>query len=173
MNPSHLLLAVPLVAALTFAAACGSDDAGSGAVPDGTELPSPDDAVTNPPATDVPATDAPGADDGAGDAPQGDLIGSSNIGGPVIDPQLHPIDSIAIAESYPEQLMITFTAGDPNCTAADARAIGRDTDVVVELLVGITEDAMSKSCVAGDDFEQTISIALTEGLDGRDVVAAG
>jgi hypothetical protein len=38
--------------------------------------------------------------------------------------------------------------------------------VIVTLQVGITEDALSRSCLAGD-FEHTLSIALVAGLDGR------
>ncbi len=99
-------------------------------------------------------------------------LGTGNVGGPVVAPKPHPIDDIAIAESYPEQLMVRFTNGDPNCTAADATATATGSTVIVTLEVGITEDALSRSCLAGDDFEQTVSIALDVGLDGREVIAA-
>ncbi len=152
---------------LTFVllmAACGSDD--------DTPINATDDA--DPTTTEVPSDDgtssdeAPSGDDGAGD---GAVIGEANLNGEVVDPQPHPIDEIVIAESYPEQLGITFTAGDPNCLAADATAEVVGDEVVVTLLVGITTDALTRSCLA-DQVQHTISIPLTEGLDGRTVVPA-
>jgi len=106
----------------------------------------------------------------ASDEPSSEVIGTGNVGGPVVDPQPHPIDGIDIAESDPEQLIVRFTSGDPNCTAADASAAAVGNTVEVSLTVGITEDALSRSCLAGD-VEQSVTIALDEGLDGRDVSA--
>lgn len=156
-----------LAAAVLLAlAACGSDDDSS------TTLPAPADSVDQP--AEEPIDDDTGDDDSADEAPTGDgvPIGSGNVGGPVVDPQPYPIDSIDILESFPEQLMVNFTGGDPNCTAADATASIDGDVVLVELEVGITEDALTRSCVAGTDVEQSVTIALDEGLDGRDVVAA-
>jgi len=149
--PSRSIAAAALVGVLV--AGCGSDDA-----------------------RDRPATDLPTNTSASGNAAQttvdvGPVIGTGNIGGTVVDPRPHPIDGIDIAESYPEQLMVRFTAGDPNCTAATATATGSPDSVVVTLEVGITEDALAKSCVA-DEFEQVVSIPLDEGLDGREVVPA-
>ncbi len=157
-------LAVAAAVAIGLAA-CGSDESG-------TRLPPPLD--TGAPASDpaVPSSDDPPA---ASDAPAGQsdqVLGAGNVGGTVVDPKPHPIDGIDIAESYPEQLMVRFTSGDPNCTAADATATATGSSVIVTLEVGITEDALSRSCLAGDDFEQTVSIALDAGLDGREVIAA-
>jgi len=153
--------------------ACGSDDSGA-SDESGEQLPPPFDAGT--------AVTAPGdlePDPGSGtdstlDAPpaQSDqILGTGNLGGTVVDPKPHPIDDIAIAESSPEQLMVRFTSGDPNCTAADATATATGSTVIVTLQVGITEDALSRSCLTGD-FEHTVSIALDAGLDGREVIAA-
>ena len=159
----RIVAALLTVGAITLAA-CGSDDSGA-------ELPPVTDSATAEP--DAGAADQGDADDGGSDAapPEGEVIGSGNVGGTVVDPKPHPIDDIAIAESYPEQLMVRFTSGDPNCTAADATATVTGATVVVTLEVGITEDALSRSCVAGD-FEQTVSIPLQVGLDGRDVIIA-
>ncbi|MFK8023005.1 MAG: hypothetical protein AB8G26_03485 [Ilumatobacter sp.] len=160
--PVHQL-ALPLVAALAFAA-CGSDD------PAFEELPAPSD--TDASVGDEPV-DEPSGDEA--DAPVDDatmvVIGTGNMGGTPVDPQPHSIDAIAIMESFPEQLAVTFTGADPNCTAADATASTNGDIVLVELEVGITEDALTRSCLAGE-FEHTISIPLDEGLNGRDVVAA-
>jgi len=157
--------AVLIIGALGLAA-CGSDDSetqlpppldtgGTPTVPDASELPEPGPASTS----NSPA--------GQGD----EVLGTGNVGGTVVDPEPHPIDDIAVAESYPEQLMIRFTSGDPNCTAADATAIATGSAVIVTLRVGLTEDALRRSCLAGD-FEQTVAIALDAGLDGREVIAA-
>ena len=164
--------ALMIVGALGLTA-CGSDDSG-GSDDSREQLPPPLDAGT---AVTAPGGEeaAPGSGtDSSLDVPpaQSDqILGTGNIGGTVVDPKPHPIDGIAIAESYPEQLMVRFTSGDPNCTAADAMATATGSTVIVTLQVGITEDALSRSCLAGD-FEQTVSIALDAGLDGRNVVAA-
>lgn len=150
-------------------AACGSDDAGLGA-----ELP------TSAPMSEQPADD-PVVDpsDDVIDQPVdldaavigGTVVGSANMGGTIVDPKPHPIIDMAIAESFPEQLMVRFTAGDANCLAATATATASGDEVIVSLDTGITEDALTRSCVAGD-VEHTLSIALDEGLNGRAVVAA-
>lgn len=144
---SRRLRRLPAAVAITLAlAACGSDTAD----PAGEPLPDPG----------VTAPGQPPAD--------GEVIGTANMGGTVVDPKPHPIDGFVIAESFPEQIGITFTAGDPNCTAADARAVATDSQVRVVLDVGITEDALARSCLAGD-VEHSMMIPLIEGLDGRDV----
>ena len=159
-----------LVIGVLGLAACGSDDSGEQLSPpldtgDAHSVPEPDAALD-------PDTD-PGPDSGSDTLPgqSGQVLGMGNVGGTVVDPQPYPIDAIAIAESYPEQLMIRFTSGDPNCTAADAVATATGSTVIVTLWVGITEDALGRSCLA-DDFEQTVAIALDAGLDGREVIAA-
>ncbi len=141
-------------------AACGSDDSDD-------ELPPPLDTTATSETTDQSNDSGPDAPVGQSDQ----VLGTGNVGGTVVDPKPHPIDGIDIAESYPEQLMVRFTSGDPDCTAADATATATGSTVIVTLRVGITEDAMSRSCVAGD-FEQTVSITLDAGLDGREVFAA-
>ena len=139
-------------------AACGSDDSGK-------QLPPPLDTAV------APSISGPAPDTDTPPDQSDQILGTGNVGGTVVDPQPHPIDDIAIAESYPEQLMVRFTSGDPNCTAADAAATATGSTVIVTLRVGITEDALRRSCLAGD-FEQTVMIALDAGLDGREVIAA-
>lgn len=124
-----------------------------------------------PAASQLPATTVAQTIDADVPVSVGTVIGTANLNGVVVDPQPHAIDEFVIAESYPEQIQFTFTAGDPSCTAADARAVADGDTVRVELEVGITEDALAKSCVAGE-FAHTMSIALTEGLDGRTVTLA-
>lgn len=153
-----------VVLATVGVAACGSDD------PDEPE-PTVTDAASDVSApSDADPTATTGSPPPSADA-AGGVIGTGNVGGPVVDAQPHPIDGIDIAESYPEQLIVRFTSGDPNCTAADATASVDGDRVVVSLVVGITEDALTRSCLAGD-VEQSVTISLDEGLDGRDVVPA-
>lgn len=128
-------------------AACGADESGD----------------------QVPVPVGSNAEPSSGDSKQ--VLGTGNVGGAVVDPRPYAIDDIEIAESYPEQLTVRFTGGDPNCTAANATATATGSSVVVDLQVGITEDALMRSCLAGD-FEQNVTISLDTGLDGRDVVAA-
>ncbi len=163
-------LAVCATAAISLAmSACGSDEG----VGESNSVPA-DDSL--PPVTS--GTDADADTDGdtdtdvdAGTDADLAVIGTGNLGDEVVDPKPYAIDDIAILESFPEQLAVTFTAGDPNCTAVDATArASADSDVQVSIEVGITADALTRSCVAGNDFEQTVIIALDEGLDGRDVV---
>ncbi len=102
---------------------------------------------------------------------EGLLIGSDNMGGEILDPKPATIDSIDIMESYPEQIAVNFTAGAEGCTAATAQAFATDTQIIIALDVGITTDAMSKSCMSGD-FSHKLIIALDEGSDGREIVIA-
>lgn len=191
-----------LVLALAFAAAaCGNSDEAStvaGADTDSNQLPSDEQGDTDLPIDDQPNTDEtvgqdpsiePGSEDpgDAVDEPSSDpepvsdsaagdelLIGSANIGGEIVDPKPHQILDLAIAESYPEQLQISFMAGDENCLAATATAhiSEDDSQVIVLLNTGITTDALTKSCLAGQ-FEHNMSIPLDVGLDGREIVMPG
>jgi hypothetical protein len=149
ITPPTTFAALTIAVALALGA-CGSDEATSDTLPE--------------PAAET--TDFPATPD---DVPDGETIGTANMGGLVIDPKPHAIDGIDIAESYPEQLTVTFTAGDAGCMAADAEAKVVNGEVVVYLNVGITEDALVKTCPAGD-VQHQLTIALTEGLDGRPVV---
>lgn len=158
------------LAAVLLLAACGSDEDVS------------IDASTGDDTTDstvAPSGDGDGADDGSGQnvddvqptTDGGVIIGRGNVGGSVVDPQAYEIVDIVIAESDPEQLNVGFTAGDPNCLAANAIAEVVGEEVIVTLYVGITTDALTKSCLA-DTFEHVVTVPLTEGLDGRSVVTA-
>jgi hypothetical protein len=166
---SRRSLAVALVSGTVAFTACGSDDAAN-------QLTSSADArsaASDLPVTDTTPLDTPPADTMSDvDAASGTTqIGSGNVGGPIVDPKPHPIGTIDIAESFPEQLVVRFTSGAPECTAATATATADGDRVLVALEVGITEDALTKSCLAGE-FENSVTIPLDEGLGGRDVVPA-
>lgn len=176
MNTSRTPFSASLLlsAALLFAA-CGSDGStvaseGPNDDPTASQPSDEDTSVNNENTGELPADDAPADSDQELPTPvEGTDLGSSNMGGEIVDPIHHTIDGIDIMESYPEQLAVNFTAGAEPCLAATAQAIGTETQVVVTLHVGITADALTKSCLAGE-FPHTLTIALSEGLDGRDVV---
>ncbi len=178
---NHLYGVLLLVAALAVLAACGGEKLDSSLTD-----PDPEETLVNDNAPSSGSNDAIDQndtidEDAASNAPadtqvataepeQGEtVVGSSNMGGEIVDPKPHLIDDIAIAESYPEQLIISFTAGDEPCVAATATALASESQVRVVLEAGITTDALVKSCLAGH-FPHTLTIALAEGLDGRELV---
>lgn len=163
LSLTSLKILATIAVVVLVAAACGAEDNTISTSPD--EVPS--EPSDDPPAEEPVDSDLPAATPGA--SSEGELIGTTNVGGEIVDPKPTTIDSIAILESYPEQIAVEFTAGDPACTAATAQAFGTETDVIITLEVGITTDALSRSCVAGQ-VPHSITIALDEGLDGRDVV---
>lgn len=155
------------VALLLALASCG--DSSDTVAADGS---SSSENPINLPADDAPATDNPDdeTDETMDQGLPGDVIGAANINGEVISGEAHAIDNIAVLESAPEQLAVTFTAGAEPCLAADAVATASDTEVVVTLMVGINDQAAFTTCEAGD-FEHTITISLDQPLDGRSVTA--
>ena len=164
---------VALIASMFLLAACGSSgdtvDSGSDS---GDRTTAPTAPTTTTPTTDtIPDPEPGGGDDVAAPSGNGTIIGTANIGGEIVDPKPHKILSIEIAESYPEQIAVLFEAGAEPCLAATATATAFDDRVVISLETGITTDALTKSCVAGL-FDHRLSIALDEGLDGREVVLA-
>jgi hypothetical protein len=158
---------VALLSSMFLLAACGSsaDTVHSGSSDATTTVP------TTPTTETIPDPEPGGGDDVAAPSGNGTIIGTANIGGEIVDPKPHKILSFEIAESYPEQIGVLFEAGAEPCLAATATATAIDDQVIISLETGITTDALAKSCVAGM-FDHRLSIALEEGLDGREVVLA-
>ena len=132
-----------LVAAATVLSACGSEPSSvdSGASEPGTTS-----------VTAVPGSDSELASNTSADtaAPTGALLAANNIGGEVFGGRVHQIDSLEIAESYPEQLQIRFTAGAEPCMTADATATVVGDEIVVQLVVGVAENVAAMTCVQGE-----------------------
>ena len=64
---------------------------------------------------------------------------------------------------------VRFVGGDPNCTAASATLLTETPDALaIELLVGITQDALARSCMAGE-FNLRVDVALNESGEGKSI----
>lgn len=160
------IAALAIVLAIV-ASACGSDNVIVGSADD-----DPGNTPVSAPADDAVPVPEPAIDDVVSfDDVDGTVIGTANMGGEIVDPKPAKLDGFAVAESYPEQIQVEFTAAAEGCTAATAQAIATSDTVTIVLEVGITTDALVKTCPAGE-FTHMLSIALTEGLDGREVMLA-
>ena len=79
-----------------------------------------------------------------------------------VDPRVTTPDSVDLNPEDPTVLFVRFTGGDVNCTAASVTILTETpTEVAVELLVGITSDALVKSCLAGE-FNLRVDVPLSE-----------
>lgn len=181
-----LRLLTPLVFILLLAA-CGSTSevgTGSGDAADDTvpaELLLADSEPEGEEAPDVVSSDDPDTvvSDEVDDAePEQDPlpVPSSNIdlndaqvipNGASVDPRIISPGELLLNPDDDSELWVRFVGGDPNCTAASAALITETPEVVeIELMVGITEDALARSCVAGD-FALQVNVALNESAAGK------
>lgn len=99
------------------------------------------------------------------------VLARANINGELFGGKRHAIDNIAIAESFPEQIQLTFTSGAEPCLAADATATAVGDEIIVELIVGLPADAALISCIHVVE-QHFMSLQLSEGINGREVVLA-
>ena len=78
-----------------------------------------------------------------------------------VDPMITaPFEAVLNPED-PTELWVRFVGGDPNCTAASARLLNETITLIsFELVVGLTQDAPSRSCVEGE-FNLRVNLALT------------
>lgn len=103
--------------------------------------------------------------------PPSQVIGEANVGGEIVNPRPHPIDSFVIAESFPEQITVTYTGPPVACSATTVTATVIDEQVVLSLITGQRLDGEDIACVAIVE-EHQLTMRLTEGLLGRPVVLA-
>ena len=79
-----------------------------------------------------------------------DIEESVITNGDIVDPMITTPAEVLLNPDDPAELWVRFTGGDPNCTAANATLLTETTEAIaVELQVGITQDALARSCVAG------------------------
>lgn len=84
-----------------------------------------------------------------------------------VDGQITVPDSAALNPSDPTELWIRFIGGDIGCTAARATLLTETPEeIAFELVVGITSDALARSCRAGE-FNLRVDLALNEDGTGK------
>ena len=84
-----------------------------------------------------------------------------------VDGQITVPDSVVLNPSDPTELWIRFIGGDIGCTAATATLLTETPEeIAFELVVGITSDALARSCRAGE-FNLRVDLALNEDGTGK------
>ena len=77
--------------------------------------------------------------------------------------------AIVVNPDNPSELWVRFVGGAQPCTAANATIITETPDeVAIELVVGITSDALTRSCLAGD-FNLRLDVQLSEPAIGKTI----
>lgn len=111
----------------------------------------------------IPVEPDGGIGDGAGPIPISDAGDDTIITNDVIvDPRVTTPTELILSPEDDTELWVRFVGGDPNCTAASVIVLTETPDqVAVELMVGITEDALSRSCMAGE-FNLRVEVPLNE-----------
>ena len=94
----------------------------------------------------------------------GDTVITNDV---IVDPRVTTPSEVVVNPDNASELWVRFIGADPNCTAASVTVLTETPDVVeVELLVGITEDALARSCVAGE-FNLRVDVPLSESAEGK------
>lgn len=87
----------------------------------------------------------------------------------IVDPRVTAPTEVLLNPDDPTELWVRFVGGDPNCTAASGTLLTETPDeIAIELLVGITQDALARSCVAGE-FNLRVNMALNESGEGKPI----
>ena len=167
-------LLATLVAFVLLLAACGAssevgtasnDVPGDGDVP-ADSLPLVDEESTEDSLpTDDTSAELPVPDAGAAPTEvDGEHVIINNV---IVNPQLTNPAELVLNPENDSELWVRFIGGDPNCTAAQATVITETPEAVqVELFVGITEDALARSCVTGE-FNLRVDVPLNESAAGK------
>ena len=86
-----------------------------------------------------------------------------------VDGKVTTPTEVVVNPDNPSELWVRFVGGAQPCTAANATVITETPDeVAVELVVGITSDALVKSCVAGE-FNLRLDVELSEPATGKTI----
>ncbi len=155
---------VLLLSLLLLLAACGEETTPVTAGTDDGAAVSDGDAAPEPDTGDLDAAPEPDLIDP--DAPVGDDMEIPNTPNPLSGVITNPTD-VRPDPDDPSAVRVHFVGGDPNCTAAAATLlVETDTSVVVELVVGLTDDAAARSCLAGE-FPLYVTVPLSQPLGDR------
>ena len=85
----------------------------------------------------------------------------------IVDPQIARPTELFLNPEDDSELWVRFVGGDPNCTAASVTVLTETPEAVqIELLVGITEDALARSCQSGV-FGLRVEVPLNESAAGK------
>lgn len=160
-------LLTPLVFLALIAAACGSTtEVGTTAEPPEGEAVSVEVPVSEPNDEGEEPVSEPN-DDGQ-DGGDAETVITNDV---MVDPQVTTPSELILNPEDDTELWVRFIGGDPNCTAAGVTILTEDPGAVqVELRVGITEDALSRSCQAGE-FALRVEVPLSEPATGKSIVA--
>lgn len=166
-------LLTPLIFVLVLAACGSSSEVGTGSG----DIPAEGESVENagPETADLEGEDValetPGVEDEAGITESPDLEGEDTVisNDATVDPRVTAPTEIVVNPEDNTELWVRFVGGDPNCTAAFATVVTETPDLIqIELLVGITEDALSRSCQAGE-FDLRVNVSLNESAEGKTI----
>lgn len=164
-------LLTPLFLMVLVLAACGdtTNEVGTGAQID---APLPEEPAD--PNAPIPVEPDGGIGDGSGPIPD-DLPISDPADDEVItdnkpvDPKVVTPTEVLINPDDQSELWVRFVGGAAPCTAANVTIITETPDVVeIELVVGITEDALVKSCLAGE-FNLRVNVPLNEPATSKSI----
>ncbi len=167
-------LLTPLAFVLILAACGSTTEVGTGS-DDGLEDGDVTEEISNDEISDaidepIPVEPDGGIGDGAGPLPLADPTGDTIItNSSIVDPRATVPTEILLNPDDDTELWVRFVGGDPNCTAASGTVLTETPEIVeIELLVGITEDALARSCQAGE-FNLRVNVALNEGAAGKSI----
>ena len=172
-------LFTPLLFLILIAAACGDSttEVGTGSPDDTPAVTEPDgDSTVGQSADDAPIPVEPdgGIGDGAGPIPEEPPVAVPANEEVVTDDE--PVDGkvmtpreVVVNPDDDTELWVRFVGGDVNCTAAYVTVLSETPETVnVELVVGITSDALVRSCLAGE-FNLRVEVPLNETAVGKSI----
>lgn len=157
-------LLTPLIFMFVLAACGSTSEVGTGSG----DLPDDATTVTNDGESTIDAPEEPSDLPVRSPGFEEDHVITNDV---IVDPKILTPRELVLNPENDTELFVRFTGGDPNCTAALATIITETPErVQVELLVGITEDALARSCMAGE-FNLRVDVALNESAAGKELVA--
>lgn len=153
-------LILPLIFLVVVLAACSDNtsEVGTGSEPDAPIPVEPNDGIGD------------GAEPLPDSLPDADPVDEEVITDKnIVDPRVVTPTEVVINPDNPNELWVRFVGGAAACTAADAMVITETPNKIeIELVVGITKDALVKSCPAGE-FNLRVDVELNEPATGKNI----
>ena len=164
-------LLTPTIALVLVLSACGDSPSEVGTGSDADEPTAiVDDSGAEPSVDEEPIPVEPdgGIGDGAEPLPT-DLDEHVITDTEIVGPKVTTPTEVVVNPDNDAELWVRFEGGDPNCTAASVMVLTETPGRVdVELSVGITTDALSRSCLA-DTFNLRVDVPLNESAVGKKI----